>query len=267
MPVLPRFVFTAIEWIIGRFTDGFMFVSEEDRRTALKLGIARANSLACTIYNGVDIDVFRPQRRDEPNLKELRRFHGLDGKLVIGTVGRIVKEKGYREFLEMALSLTRQGVDAKYLVVGDSLPSDRDQFGPMFRRAVHAAGMENRFVFTGMTDRVAEYLSIMDIFVLASYREGFPRSVLEAMAVGLPVIATDIRGCREAVVHEVSGLIVPPNDSKRLTAAVLRLAKNADEREERGRQGRNLAVERYDYRLVQQRFGDFVEACARGARS
>jgi glycosyltransferase involved in cell wall biosynthesis len=262
-----RFVLCSVEWLLGRITDGFMFVSDEDRHTAQRLGIAGTNARVCTIYNGVDIDVFKPHAPADPSLKDLRGRHELTGSIIVGTVGRIVKEKGYREFLAMAEQLTNEGIDAKFIVVGDSLPSDRDQFGGTFRKMVAKAGLSKLFVFTGMTDRVPDYLAVMDIFVLASYREGFPRSVLEAMAAGLPVVATDIRGCREAVVDGVSGLIVQPGDPVGLTDAVRRLVNCASERAEMGRNGRAIAIEKYDYRIVQGRFGDFVEDCERCVRA
>jgi glycosyltransferase involved in cell wall biosynthesis len=84
------------------------------------------------------------------------------------------------------------------------------------------------------------------------------------MAAALPVVATDIRGCREAVVNGVSGLIVPPGNAVALTNAVRRLVNDPFERVEMGRKGRAIAVERYDTRIVQERFADFVEVCARG---
>jgi glycosyltransferase involved in cell wall biosynthesis len=260
MPRLRRLLFTGIEWVLGRCTDGFMFVSDEDARTARRLGIAGAKARTCTIYNGVDLDAFRPRCAGDAAVKELRDRHGLAGKIVIGTVGRVVREKGYREFLQMAVRLTREKVDAKYLVVGDSLPSDRDQFGPRFRKLVADAGLSDRFVFTGMTGRVADYLAVMDIFVLASYREGFPRSVLEAMATAVPVVTTDIRGCREAVQNGVSGYVVPPADAEALAASIRRLVHNPGERLEMGRRARARACALYDYRQVQERFGSFVAA-------
>jgi hypothetical protein len=180
-------------------------------------------------------------------------------------VGRIVKEKGYREFLEMARGITESGIDATYLVVGDSLPSDRDQYGPEFRNAVQEAGLTERFVFTGMTDRVPDYLRLMDIFVLPSYREGFPRSILEAMATRLPVVATDIRGCREAVVHGVTGYIVPPRDADALRKAVEQLLTNPELRKEMGWEARRVAHEKYDFHEVRQQFVGFVEAVHDGS--
>jgi glycosyltransferase involved in cell wall biosynthesis len=261
MPRPQRFAFTAVEWLLGRLTDGFMFVSEEDCQTARRLGITGRHTRFCTIYNGVDVDSYHPRVPDDPVVQELRQRHQLGERIVIGTVGRIVKEKGYREFLGMAARLTREGVDATFLVVGDSLPSDRDHFGPTFRKLVADAGLSERFVFTGMTDRVADYLALMDIFVLASYREGFPRSVLEAMATGLPVVTTNIRGCREAVRDGHSGYIVQPAEVDGLASAVMRLVQDSTGRLQMGRQGRALAVEMYDYRQVQKRFGAFIEAC------
>jgi glycosyltransferase involved in cell wall biosynthesis len=252
-------LFRATEWFLGRITDGFMFVSDEDRKTAEQTGIASVNAAVTTIYNGVDLGRFEPRAPDDPAITELRKRHHLPQRVVIGAVGRIVREKGYREFLEMATQLTAEGLDATYLVVGDSLPSDRDHFGPVLRRMVADAGLSDRFVFTGMTDRVADYLALMDIFVLPSYREGFPRSVLEAMAMGLPVIASDIRGCREAVARDETGLLVPARDAKALAAAVRRLASNEEERRRMGSHGRARARNHFDGRVTARRFADFVE--------
>jgi glycosyltransferase involved in cell wall biosynthesis len=258
MPPLLANPIIALEWFLGRWTDAFMFVSEEDRRTAQRLGICGVNARVCTIYNGVDVELYHPA--PDTASDELRAQHGFQNRPVVGIVGRIVKEKGYREFLEMASALTESGTDATYLVVGDSLPSDRDQFGPEFRAAVRKAHLADRFVFTGMTDRVPEYLRLMDIFVLPSYREGFPRSILEAMATSLPVVATDIRGCREAVVNGVTGFIVAPRDASGLQSAVESLLTNPERRKEMGREARRTAQEKYDFREVRRQFVAFVEA-------
>jgi glycosyltransferase involved in cell wall biosynthesis len=101
---------------------------------------------------------------------------------------------------------------------------------------------------------VPEYLRIMDIFVLPSYREGFPRSVLEAMSTGLPVVATNIRGCREAVLPDETGLLVPPRDAGALYAAVRKLVSDPELALKMGAAGRERAVRLYDERLVQERF-------------
>jgi glycosyltransferase involved in cell wall biosynthesis len=119
--------------------------------------------------------------------------------------------------------------------------------------------LQERFRFTGFTDRVADYLQVMDIFVLPSYREGFPRSVLEAMGCELPVIATNIRGCRESVVDGETGFLVPPRDSSALAGAVGRLLENPDLARSMGAAGRARAVRLYDQRFVQKRFVEVIQ--------
>ena len=263
MPAVPRSLFMAVEWILGRFTKVFMFVSDEDRRTATRTGIAPAKSRSITIFNGVDLDAFCPKETCAERVRAFKCQLGIDHAVpVVGIVGRIVREKGHREFLEMARYVAQKR-NAIFLVVGDSLPSDRDQFGAVFKKEVANAGLTPHFLFTGQTDQVPDYLRIMDIFLLPSYREGFPRSIVEAMATGLPVIATDIRGCREAVVHGMTGLIVPPKDGEALARAVDRLLSNPEEAKSMGRAGRQRAVELYDYRTVKRRFVDCVDETLR----
>ncbi|MGQ9635781.1 MAG: glycosyltransferase family 4 protein [Bryobacteraceae bacterium] len=255
MPALPRRFFQAIEWLLGRFTCHLVFVSEEDRQTALRLGIVRSEDRTTTIWNGVDLNRFKPKSAHDTEVDLVRRELGLcPDRPVVGIVGRIVREKGYREFLSMASAIGSLGRQVAFLVVGDTLSSDRDQFGATFRRLVRTAGLEDRFVFTGFTEDVPKYLRMMHVFVLPSYREGFPRSVVEAMATGLPVVATDIRGCREAVVHGETGLIVPPKDARALTGAVLHLLDHPEEARRMGAAGRRRAEQLYDQRLVQERF-------------
>ena len=250
-----RRLFLALEWLLGRCTVLFMFVSDEDRRTAIQTGIARPTVETVTLYNGIDLAVFIPRSSCAEAIDHDRRQLGIpQGHRVVGIVGRIVREKGYREFLEMAKELSRRHDDVRFLVVGDNLPSDRDPYGPVLRRRVGEEGLEKRFVFTGFTSEVPKYLRMMDIFVLPSYREGFPRSALEAMATELPVVATNIRGCREAVVHGETGFIVPPKDAKVLTDAVAFLLEHPDKAKQMGRAGRQRAVKLYDQRVVAGRF-------------
>lgn len=256
MPTAKRWAFMGVEWLLARLTKRFMFVSDEDRRTALRTGIVRRPEDAVTILNGVNLNRFHPARdrsaeRAHRGLPPLRR--------VVGITGRIVREKGYREYLAMAVALQAGGEDLTYLVLGDSLASDRDQFASRFRQAVGEAGLSSNFVFTGFTENVPEYLRAMDIFVLPSYREGFPRSVLEAMATGLPVVATNIRGCREAVVHGETGWIVPPRDAEALTAAVRHLLCHEPLARSMGDRGLRRAQEMFNEHQVRARFVGVID--------
>ena len=253
MPWRMRAPIIAAEWILGRATKHFMFVSEEDRQTALLTGIARETSCTTTIYNAVNSRLFTPPSSFER--ESSRSSFGFEPEqTVIGIVGRIVKEKGYREFAAMARSLLRVNSNVRFMVVGDSLSSDRDRFGAEFREKIDSEGMSNRFTFAGFTNDVPRYLRALDIFVLPSYREGFPRSVLEAMASGLPVVTTNIRGCREAVVQGETGLIVPPGNADALAVAVSYLVQNPEIAQAMGAAGRRRTIEVFDESVIHKRF-------------
>ena len=100
--------------------------------------------------------------------------------------------------------------------------------------------------FLGMRNDVDRLYAAMDLFVLASHREGFPRSAMEAAAMGLPIVATNIRGCREVVEDEVNGLLVPVREPEALRTAILELGGDAGLRRRLGIQGRAVAAERFD---------------------
>jgi glycosyltransferase involved in cell wall biosynthesis len=238
-----RFLFVGVEWLLGRFTDLFIFVSDEDRKTAIKTGIARDPSRAVTINNGVDVSEFPPRATTE-NPDPPAPFP--KGTRVVGIVGRTVKEKGYREFLEMAREVLRQREKVGFVIVGANLESDRDQYGSQMAEFISSLHLEKHFYRPGLVDCAGRYLQMMDIFVLPSYREGFPRSILEAMSCRLPVIASDIRGCREAVVNGTTGLLVPRQNTVDLVRAVLYLLDNPEKAAEMGRAGRERVIEMYD---------------------
>jgi glycosyltransferase involved in cell wall biosynthesis len=104
--------------------------------------------------------------------------------------------------------------------------------------------------FLGRLEDVRPALEACSVYVLPSYREGTPRSVLEALAVGRPVITTDAPGCRETVIEGENGLMVPPRDSEALYAAMLRLCDDRELRERMGKRSRRLAETKYDVREV-----------------
>jgi glycosyltransferase involved in cell wall biosynthesis len=268
MPIAPRWIFQGLEWVFGAMTDLFMFVSDEDHRAAKALGIVRPHATSLTIWNGVALRSFYPRSEDMTEVRRVRhRLEIPHAAHVICVVGRIVKEKGYREFLEMAVRIRRQHEGCYFLVVGATLDSDRDQFGSRFASLVAERGMLDRFRFAGQVQEVAPFLRASDIFVLPSYREGFPRSVIEAMACGLPVVTTNIRGCREAVVDGATGFICPTHDSGDLSDRVLQLLRSPELRRGMGARGRARVEELYDERMVQSRFVGLIResigaACA-----
>jgi glycosyltransferase involved in cell wall biosynthesis len=239
-----RAAFTALEWLGGRRTDVLFTQAEEDAATARRLRLAKGPISA--IGNGVDPERFHPAR-DAGERRALRaQFDAGESDAVILVVGRLVAEKGYVELIE-----AMRGVEAKLWVVGERLQSDHA--GPV-EHAVEMAErdpvLKQRVRFLGYRADVPELMRAADIYTLPSHREGMPRSVIEAMMTGLPVVGTNIRGTREEVVEGGTGTLVPVGDTRALAAALSRLARDATLRAAWGAKGRERALALYREDLV-----------------
>jgi len=230
--------------------DFIMTVSDEDRTSAVSLGIA-APDMVETIYNGVDTGHYDPARFSAADRAAFRTKHNIPAEApVIGIMGRLVREKGIFEFFEAAATVLKAHPDCWFMVVGDLLPSDYDGKRDELRQHVNALGVADRTVFTGMVGDPAPPLNAMDVFCLPSYREGMPISLLEAMAMGLPCIATDIRGCREEVVDGVTGWLIPPRQPAPLAEKMCWMLENRNDAAEMGHAGRRRVLEKFDIRGV-----------------
>src|SRR5690606_30198843 len=188
----------------------------------------------------------------------LRRELGArDDQVVVGMVGRLVAEKGLLELFEAARLL-----DDRYLVVvaGPDDPEKPDALDRATIRDAEARGVR----FLGMREDVDRLYGAMDLFVLPSWREGFPRAAMEAAASGLPVIATDVRGCRQVVDDGVTGLLVPVRDPVALAAAIRALGEDEERRRAMGRPAVERALAHFDERrVVEIVLGTYREVAAR----
>ena len=174
--------------------------------------------------NGVDLRRFDPGSVDDATTSAVRAELGARGAgdVVVGLVARLVREKGYREVFEAARRLRDTHPEVRIAVIGPVEADKADALTAGELENARAAGVR----FLGLRNDLAWLYAGMDVYVLASHREGFPRSAMEAAAMGLPVIATDIRGCRQVVDHGVTGLLVPARNPAALAEAIGRLASD-----------------------------------------
>ncbi len=247
MPQWKRRIHIALERFAGYFTDLLFTQSAEDAVTATKENIVHHERIF-SIGNGIDVSRFDPAKIGRQI--GLRRSLGIPvDAFVVGMIGRQVKEKGIVEFLKAAMLLTERGEFYYFVLIGDRLKSD------------HAIGVEeaiseaksvlaDRLILLGLREDIPELLAVMDLFCLPSWREGMPRTILEAMMMGKPVVSTDIRGSREEVLPEETGLLVPVRSAERLASAIQRCADNKLWAEQLGAAGRRRALELYDERKV-----------------
>jgi glycosyltransferase involved in cell wall biosynthesis len=192
------------------------------------------------VLNGRDPARFRPDAVARAALRT--ELGAREEDCVVIAVSRLVRHKGYVELLE-AMAATPP--NCVLWVVGERLASDHgEELEPHFVRA--AAALGRRLVRLGYRHDVGRLLAAADVFALPSHFEGLPMSIIEAMLTGLPVVATDIRGPREQVVHGGTGLLVPPRRSAPLGAALARLAGDPALRARMGAAGRARALEHFD---------------------
>lgn len=192
--------------------------------------------------NGVDVSYF--DRTDEVlcQAESIRE----EGCITFCFVGRIVGDKGINELVEAFLKLVGEFPACRLILVGD-FEEKLDPVMPVVRRII----FENeRIVFSGWKDDIRPYLAASDVFVFPSYREGFPNVVLQAGAMGLPCIVTDINGSNEIVHDRVNGLIIPPRDKDALWKAMKIMVTDETIRREMGDRARNIIINRYDRHLI-----------------
>jgi glycosyltransferase involved in cell wall biosynthesis len=161
-------------------------------------------------------------------------------------VGRLLRNKGIFEFVEAIRILKQEHSEVEVRIVGETL--DHPSLVPPEK--VKGWVQEGLVEHMGWADDVRPYLAWCNLFVLPSYREGTPRSVLEALATGRPVITTDVPGCREVVRHGENGLLVPPRDPTSLAMAMRELVEDPEKREAFAAAGLVLARDLYDVRKV-----------------
>lgn len=233
-------------FLCRHLTDVLVVVSEEDAQLAREHGFRPCPEQIVHVPGvGIDAERFRPPTPDERAAARAALGLGQDEDVVL-FVGRLVAEKGVAELAAAFAELADRHPRARLVVVGDLLPSERDtSTGPRVLEAWESGPLRERVLLLGRRHDIPQLLRAADVFVLPSYREGMPVALLEAMASGLPVVTTDVRGCREAVVDQVSGLLVPPRDAPALALAVDRLLSSPWLRADLGEAARRRVEERY----------------------
>jgi len=187
------------------------------------------------IPNGVDTRRYRQSARRETTRAQL----GLSaGERVVAVVATFKTQKGHRYLIEAARTLANEFPNARYLLIGDGeLRSD-------IERQIAAAGLEAPFRLLGTRSDVPELLAAADLFVLPSLWEGLPMALIEAMAAGLPVVATDVSGTRGVMLDGETGLLAPPGDAAALARAIAALLAEPERAARMGAAGRRR-VERH----------------------
>jgi glycosyltransferase involved in cell wall biosynthesis len=225
---------------VGRRLANRIIVVSDSLRRDFPAGAGLADKFV-VVPNGVDPAAFaarsdRFQARDELGINPEWS--------VVGMAGSITERKGQLLLLQAATRVVKVFPHVKFVLIGRTNDAHDEEYAAKLRGYIDHMGLTENVRFMGWCADMPQVLSALDLFVLPSSNEGLPRSILEAMAAGVPVVATNVGGNAELVATERTGLLVPPRDPDALAAAIEQLLRAPDLAREMGRAGR-LTVEQH----------------------
>jgi glycosyltransferase involved in cell wall biosynthesis len=231
--------------LVDRYTcDRVVAVSQAVRDDLIRLGVDQRK--IALIYNGIDLSKFQPPLTGAPPV---------DREPVVGLVGRLEPEKGHRCFLEAAQMLLQRHGDCRFQIVGDgSLQQDLRDFACKL-------GIARQVEFLGLRDDIPELLDRMSVVAQPSLSEAFSLSLVEAMSMGKPCVASNIGGIKEILVNRENGLLVEPGEPRGLAAGISWLLEHPDDARRIGEAAARTASERFDARVMTERLTRLYAEC------
>lgn len=224
-----------------------VFQNQDDRQLFLDKKILKGIDRTLIVNgSGVNLDryTYRVNKKEKSNVKFV-------------FMARLLREKGIGYFIEAAVQLKEEFPDAEFHVLG----SGSTAASKKFIERLSELTSQNIMQYHGFTSNVSEFLGSCDIFVLPTYyREGIPRSILEALSVGLPIITTKMPGCRETIVDGKNGILIEPKNQDSLTMAMRFFLKNPEKVEGMGIESRILAESKFDVNLINKNLLEAVNA-------
>lgn len=202
------------------------------------------------ILNGIDLNSFHKSKE----VFDLRKEFGLSkDHFIIGTIGTISEKKGQRYLIKAAREILNVFSQSRFIFVGNG-PLENE-----LRKLTNTLSLSDKVVFTGLRQDVTAILSMIDIFCLPSIYESCPNVILEAMACGLPVVATNVGGVSEIVINEEIGTLVPSKDPEAIAKAIIKLLRHEGLREKMVQQGRKIVEQKFSLERMVSDYHNFYE--------
>ena len=232
---LLKYLFVLLERYFSRFTDALIFVSNADKQKGEKYKLAPGKKMHM-IENGIDFSALTSRKI---RTKEGNNLGAISAQPIVGTVARLHRQKGLTYFVKAAKELSKTYPNVKVMIVGGGPQRHK------LERLNKSLGLLDTLQFMGERKDAVRLLSTFDVFVLPSLWEGLPYALIEAGALGLAVVASDIDGNREIIRDGETGVLVPPKDSDALAASIIKLLSNEDTRNRIGKNLKESIVPRY----------------------
>lgn len=230
------------------FSDCVIFQNFDDLKYFYKIGLVRKAKATVIKGSGIDTKQFSPRSTQSKTLEQLRKELNLNSKIVILMIARLLKHKGVLEYCRAAQIIKFYYEDSvEFLLVGDF---DKGNPFCIEKDKLYYFIQNDIIKFLGRRDDIKEIIALCDVFVLPSYREGIPRTLIEAASMGKPIVTTNAVGCKEVVEHGRNGFLIPKKDSDALAEAIETLIKNKKSREKFGKHSRQKAIKEFDKNIV-----------------
>jgi len=247
-------LYEALDRRLLRYMDHVVCVSEGQSRKVDQLGVPRDRM--SVIHNAVDVGRFvKPQRVFREELEEM--FPRRPNRIV-GAAGRLSPEKGFDVLIAAAEIVVRHNASIAFVVYGDGPLRDE------LEASVVEKGLKDRFFFAGFTSRLDKLIPCFDLLTLPSYTEGLPCVVLEALAAGVPVVATAVGGTPEVLIDGAAGYLTPPGDSAALADRIAAVLEDEQQRRSMGTFGRQFVRDKFSFAEQSERYLKLYESlCGR----
>ena len=251
-----------VQRYVCRFADRVLVNAEAVKTWLVNDGFSP--SRITVIPNGVDLSRFETRA----NPAAVRRSLGVpEHAPLVAVVSRLHRLKGIEDFLDAAALVAASHPDARFLVVGEPSPVDNIAYLEELSQRAQRLGIGDRVIFTGLRDDVPALLSAVDVSVMPSLNEALSNVLLESMAAGAPVVATDVGGTTEALEANRNGLLIPPSNVAAMTAAINRLLADPQWARELGTRARQAIVDKFSLdRMVAATAAIYEELLARKQR-
>jgi len=232
------------------FTEKVFFLNTDDRDLFVKEGIIPSKKEVLVNGEGIDTDYFSPEFCKEYSKK--RKDH-----LVFLLIARLLWDKGIGEFVESARKVKERYPEVEFWLLG---PLDKANPTAVPSKTIKSWEEKGIIKYLGVVDDVRPLIHQSDVVTLPSYREGIPRSLLEAISMGKPIITTDAPGCREVVEDGKNGFLVPVKDVEALTNAMIKFIElTEEERQEMGHYSREKAIREFDEKIIVKKYIEVIE--------
>jgi len=252
--LLKKGIYVLLDRFSERFVDRFIVVSEALKERLIKKHKIPSEKIV-KICNGVEVEEY--ESRDEDAFKIREEFNISSNVPIVGFIGRLVWQKGLIYFVQAMKKIVSEMLpnrEIKFLIVGE---------GPLRKKLeilVKKLDIRDVVIFAGFRRDVKEVLSSLEILVLPSIREGQPIILLEAMAMGKPIVATNIEGINETVINEVTGILVSPKNPRTLAEAIVYLLEDKKRATEMGRMGKKIVNEKFNIKNKINQYEQLYEA-------